>query len=256
MTADAKVGLLLGLILIVVIAFMINGLPNIVKSEPSVEVATTSIINEKQSSLVIGRTTTEIARTVDMILPSTKTATQDHEIMEHDKIRYVSKFSGDVDVLSSNASSSSLAKSDSHSYMVQPGDNLAIIAIKVYGKDYGNKNTIVQRIFQANRSCLKSSDQLQVGQKLFIPPLAFEKQSVDKLLKTNMLTKIKTLFNGISNRSEQNNYIVKQGDSLWRIAENVLGDGNRHREILNLNLDVISDSDEIEVGMILKLPSH
>ena len=38
MTSDAKVGLLLGLVFIVIIAFLINGLPNILKNDPGPEI--------------------------------------------------------------------------------------------------------------------------------------------------------------------------------------------------------------------------
>ncbi|MCM1190506.1 MAG: LysM peptidoglycan-binding domain-containing protein [bacterium] len=36
-------------------------------------------------------------------------------------------------------------------------------------------------------------------------------------------------------------YIVKKGDSLWSIAEELLGDGHRYREIYRWNRDVIGD---------------
>lgn len=255
MTADAKVGLLLGLILIVMIAFIINGLPNIVRSESYGDVPTTSIVDEKHRSLIIGRNTTDIARTIDTILPPEQLAMQSVSDSETGGVRYISEFSGDVDVLSNNATTISLLKSDSREYMVKPGDNLAVIAIKVYGREYGNKNAIVQQIFQANRNCLNSPDQIQVGQKLLMPALKpVGKRKVS--LKTNILKKAKSLFQGTSNKSKQGIYIVKQNDSLWRIAENVLGDGSRYHEIQNLNKNIIPDGDDIGIGMSLKLPSH
>ncbi len=71
-----------------------------------------------------------------------------------------------------------------------------------------------------------------------------------------ILNKAKSLFQGTSNKSKQGIYIVKQNDSLWRVAENVLGDASRYHEIQNLNKNIIPDGDDIEIGMSLKLPSH
>ncbi len=49
-------------------------------------------------------------------------------------------------------------------YVVEPGDSLAYISLQFYGRpsDY-------EKIFQANRTLLKSPDQIQVGQRLIIP---------------------------------------------------------------------------------------
>lgn len=47
-------------------------------------------------------------------------------------------------------------------------------------------------------------------------------------------------------------YTVKNGDSLWSIAEQFLGDGSRYPEIKSYNG---LDSDLIRVGQILKFPT-
>lgn len=52
----------------------------------------------------------------------------------------------------------------------------------------------------------------------------------------------------------QATYTVVAGDSLSRIAQRMLGDGNRWREIFELNRDQISDPNLIYPGMVLKLP--
>jgi nucleoid-associated protein YgaU len=48
---------------------------------------------------------------------------------------------------------------------------------------------------------------------------------------------------------------VKEGDSLWQIASEQLGDGNRYKEIVKLNSDILSSEDDIQVDMKLKLPA-
>ncbi len=49
-----------------------------------------------------------------------------------------------------------------------------------------------------------------------------------------------------------NTYIVKKGDTLWKIAEKYLGNGAKYTEIKTLNN---LKSDTLKVGQILKLPS-
>lgn len=56
-------------------------------------------------------------------------------------------------------------------YIVCEGDSLAYIARNFYGPQQGNKRENVLRIFEANRGILKSPDEIDVGQELVIPPL-------------------------------------------------------------------------------------
>ena len=46
-------------------------------------------------------------------------------------------------------------------------------------------------------------------------------------------------------------YTVKKGDNLWRIAQKLLGSGNRHKEIKSLNN---LKSDKLQPGQVLKIP--
>lgn len=51
-------------------------------------------------------------------------------------------------------------------------------------------------------------------------------------------------------------YIVQRGDSLWRIAERHLGDGNRYPEIVDLNTKLLKRGpDFIRQGWTIKLPA-
>ncbi|MBC7632164.1 LysM peptidoglycan-binding domain-containing protein [Aeromicrobium sp.] len=50
-------------------------------------------------------------------------------------------------------------------------------------------------------------------------------------------------------------YTVKRGDSLWRIADRMLGDGARFVEIVDLNREIMhGQPDFIEPGTVLKVP--
>jgi nucleoid-associated protein YgaU len=49
-------------------------------------------------------------------------------------------------------------------------------------------------------------------------------------------------------------YEVKKGDTLWKIAKEVYGDGSLYPEIFKANQDTLSDPDKISVGQQLRIP--
>lgn len=50
-------------------------------------------------------------------------------------------------------------------------------------------------------------------------------------------------------------YTVVSGDSLWKIAKQLLGNGNRWQELYDLNRDKISNPNLIRPGQVLTIPS-
>jgi len=50
-------------------------------------------------------------------------------------------------------------------------------------------------------------------------------------------------------------YVVKENDSLWKIAQEQLGDGGAVAAIKELNKDVLKGGDNIRPNMKLKLPA-
>ena len=50
-------------------------------------------------------------------------------------------------------------------------------------------------------------------------------------------------------------YTVKAGDTLSKIAKELLGDANAYMKIFNANKDQLSDPDKIKPGQILKIPA-
>jgi len=49
-------------------------------------------------------------------------------------------------------------------------------------------------------------------------------------------------------------YVVKQGDSLSKIAEEVYGDKMLYPQIFEANRDILSDPDKIKPGQKLRIP--
>lgn len=49
-------------------------------------------------------------------------------------------------------------------------------------------------------------------------------------------------------------YVVKKGDTLWAIASDAYGDGNRYPEIFEANKPMLKDPDQIFPGQVLRIP--
>ncbi|MBN1764884.1 MAG: LysM peptidoglycan-binding domain-containing protein [Sedimentisphaerales bacterium] len=139
-------------------------------------------------------------------------------------------------------------------YVVSEGDSLSKIALNFYGPVEGNRLVNIQRIYDANCNTLSSMDELRVGQKLIIPQLdsrpgEAEREPSDRRSgQTTQETPPRI-------NPKYTIYIVKEGDSLWRIARQQLGDGSRFPEIARLNDRVISDEHSVYPGMRLKVPA-
>ena len=54
----------------------------------------------------------------------------------------------------------------------------------------------------------------------------------------------------------QTTYTVKPGDTLSKIARELLGNANAYPEIFNANRDQLSEPDKIKPGQVLKIPQH
>jgi nucleoid-associated protein YgaU len=49
-------------------------------------------------------------------------------------------------------------------------------------------------------------------------------------------------------------YEVQKGDSLWKIAKHVYGDGNKWKAIAEANAELIPNPDLIKPGQVLVIP--
>ena len=81
-------------------------------------------------------------------------------------------------------------------YIVCKGDNLADIAKKFYGPEEGNRIANVEGIFQANNKSLESPDKIYPGQKLIIPSLRAlvqDKNGIDSIFPESMFEKVESI---------------------------------------------------------------
>jgi len=290
MTSDAKIGLLLGLVFIFVIAFVINGLPFFRDAASNSSELTTNMVSSADGSLGIGPRTPNVewgplpqheqpatetkapdqpqaVREVRTVIPipediAKPSAPAVVDTAEDESARKSPVADEPAEVAKSEpvrpqpAKPQPAKKAVAQVYVVADGDNLASIAKKFYGEEQGNKMENIERIFKANRAVMKSIDRLDIGQKLMIPPL-------DSDSNDGFFSALFERVSGVGNRrpvtdsrsaAPERRYVVKEGDNLWRIAATQLGDGSRHEEIYKLNRDILKDKSSLSVGMSLRLP--
>jgi nucleoid-associated protein YgaU len=60
---------------------------------------------------------------------------------------------------------------------------------------------------------------------------------------------------GTATSAADRTYTVKAGDTLSKIAREMLGDANAYPKIFDANRDQLSDPDKIKPGQVLKIPA-
>lgn len=128
-------------------------------------------------------------------------------------------------------------------YVVQKGDSLTRIARARLGD--AQRWTEIQALNSG-----VDPKNLRVGMKLRLPAGAQgDREAAQGGTKTRATAPVKA-----SVKSNGATYVVKSGDSLTRIAERVLGDGQRWKDIVALNPGL--DPKRLSVGKSLKMPAH
>lgn len=268
MTSDAKIGLLLGLVFIFIIAFIINGLPSL-RNEASSNELTANMVNSQNSLGIADKEREVIDQSIrfETILPKSPPALETKEVdpanpavpaIQPQPQLVVEGIEKEVHPA---LPVKRAVPEKPILYIVCDGDNLAAIAKKFYGSEAGNKKINIDGIVTANRNTIKYQDEICIGQKLVIPPLPTISVQKSKIQPTySAMSKKTTAVKKVSADNERVRkniwYIVREGDSLWRIAADQMGDGNRYREISKLNADIIGDEYSLAVGMRLKMPTR
>ncbi|HUW19399.1 MAG TPA: LysM peptidoglycan-binding domain-containing protein [Sedimentisphaerales bacterium] len=317
MTSDAKVGLLLGLVFIFIIAFIINGLPTfriekqnnhqlttnitslqnealgigskereVIKQTqqvrrqsfaevgprppadqvrpqmPSAE-GTTSLTEPQQSVLVVPVNPQPVVENKQVVAEQKQPAVENKQLVAEDKASVVEK-SQSVTTKKENQAVEPGKPDLVKVYVVEEGENLSEIAKKFYGPEEGNRIANVTKIFQANSNVLKSPDEVRAGQKIVIPALDADggnRNKIKKLLGSGLFEAVGSI--GKRHPAQENakprpsgEYVVREGDSLWGIAAEKLGNGSRYREIAKLNAGILEDDDTVIVGTRLKIPGR
>jgi len=286
MTSDAKIGLLLSLVFIFIIAFIINGFPEFLRGTDSNKL-TQDYLNKLQSyDSDITNGAREVVEAISTFEPAKKVEIIGRRHNEDSLARFAGPLPQISPALSDDITTKpadlSLPVADRpretqtarsaepdrpQIYVVKDDDNLALIAKKFYGLEEGSNRENLERIFIANKDILSSPDLLQVGQRLLIPPL----KSLQELPLQAHVDSKHLLFERIeglgakplplasaiqTKTGRYREYVVREGDSLWKIAEEQLANPSRYIEIVRLNEDIIEDENELVVGIRIKLPNR
>ena len=189
-------------------------------------------------------------------------------------------------VMNSGSTDAENNGADSSFYTVQNGDTLRNIAKRVYGNEDDYKKLMdlngitrsviftgqtlrIPRVISGENSNsndallyrVKSGDTRWGISRQYLGGGPRYKEIMDANGLTNdmiypgQILKIPASNPGGSDSSvqepEYRTYMVKQGDTLWKIAQNLFGDGNKYSEIMNLNN---LPNGNLQVGQILKIP--
>lgn len=128
---------------------------------------------------------------------------------------------------------SQIVKQKTITYTVAAGDTLSKIALKMYGN-----RKFWRKIYADNKDVLKNPNRIYVGQKLtlyFDPDETQNQSDADATVKANT-------------------YVIKPGDTLWKIATKLYKKGYYWKNIYEANRKTIKSPERIRVGQVIQLP--
>ncbi len=134
-------------------------------------------------------------------------------------------------------------------YTVQAQDTLSSIAAEHYGT---KSHSVIQAIFDANRSVMTDPDHVRQGAVLVLPSLSSATPSASShpIEAAKPVEKLPVPPTDGAIRW----YQVKKNDRYAGIAREQLGDESRWKEIYELNKDKFPDAQRIREGVRIKLP--
>lgn len=139
-------------------------------------------------------------------------------------------------------------------YTAAAGDTLSKLAGRFMG---GNTKANRDALVKANPSLQKNPNVIVVGRVYVIPGgtgATAAAASNDKPRPTPPAAPVAT-NDKPSLSGAQYWYTVKENDSLWKIAQDQLGDGNAWAAIKELNKDLLKGKEDVRPNMRLRLPA-
>jgi LysM repeat protein len=188
MTSNAKIGLLLGLVIIFLIVFAINGLSGFDNARDNDE-PSPIVLDESPGIKPYIRPEIFPLRRVPERPPEKTPPSDDNERFEETPPETTSPDETDN-------RPEPVKQTWPKVYIVCKGDNLADIAKKFYGPEEGNRIANVKRIFEANNKSLESPDKIYPGQKLIIPSLwalVQDKNGIEGIFPESMFEKVESI---------------------------------------------------------------
>lgn len=113
-----------------------------------------------------------------------------------------------------------------------------------------------------NQDLVASTLDINIEQSLVVPKLKaseFEKINIFGIFPSSMFEQVESIgrkhLSDDQNENQGKQYVVRNGDTLWRIAAEQLGDACRYKEISKLNTNVLKNDHDLSIGMRLNLPA-
>jgi LysM repeat protein len=187
MASEAKIGLLLGLVIIFSVAFVLNGLPRFGDARQGDDL--TKVVDSNPIGI-----RPAVPREVFAGGPTVEKSIADRQlpIAESSVEKQESAPENSSEVFKLKPVQPAWPKV----HVVRKGDSLADIAKQYYGPKEGNRRANVMRIFESNRNVLKSPDKIFPGQKLVIPSLwasGLDSETIDRIFPASMFERVESV---------------------------------------------------------------
>jgi len=188
MASNAKIGLLIGLVVIFIVVFVINGLSGFDNAGDG---------DDSPPIVVIDPPDIKPDIPLEVFPPRRVPERHTEETPPpEDKERFRDQLPETTSPDETDNNTEPVEQTWPKVHVVCKGDNLADIAKKFYGPKEGNRRANIKRIFEANSKALESPDKICPGQKLIIPPLwasAPDKNGIESIFPDSMFEEVESI---------------------------------------------------------------
>jgi LysM repeat protein len=133
-------------------------------------------------------------------------------------------------------------------YVAQAGDSVNRIAAR--NMPGGNTKTNRDALIKANPTMQADGNPVVIGKTYIIPSAGAIAQISDSAKRPAVPTFVKPA----PTPANVTWYTVKENDNLWRIAASELGDGNRWQQIKDMNKDLLNGGETVKANQRIRLP--
>lgn len=160
------------------------------------------------------------------------------------------------------ATADTKSSSGATEYTIRDGDTLSEIA-----RQYLGSASLYNVLYDENRDVLNDPGNIPVGQKIRIPTAPKQdRTNADRstaslaashgnsTIMPPRTTRTASRSDSVKGVADDRSYVVREGDSLIRIAREKYGRDSMYLEILHANQDQIENPGQLQPGMVLRLP--
>lgn len=173
------------------------------------------------------------------------------EAMKHDE-QIVSPNGNPVGISPGPLKPMVVVQANGRQVKAEEGDNVSKLALKYMG---ANTRANRDAIIKANPSMTPDGHLVFAGRTYTIPQPASTPVTAAPTPAPIKPNPVVIAPKATPAAETGNVYVVKENDTLWKIASSQLGGGARWEEIKKLNADVLKGGEQVRIGMRLKLPN-